>query len=251
MPRTCRLTAESAVSLVPCSGDTVGSTGGSRALNDCATSAVQQRFRRRSSTRPGILGWVVILTGSVVGFIVNPRRPASTRPSRSLLASRSAFFLGAVRAHRRARSSSGPHAGRRCTRWRSAWFSGPPARQSSMPAAPADRQPPSRLPANGSSSRPTSASPPSSSSTSAAARGRAATAWLDAAIVCGGAGAVAGALLLTPFVQVVPRGWHPAARGHPLSARSTSRSRSWCSGNGRCPRGRGRGRPSSCSSASS
>jgi diguanylate cyclase (GGDEF)-like protein len=39
--------------------------------------------------------------------------------------------------------------------------------------------------------------------------GRAASAWLDAAIVCGGAGAIAGALLLTPFVQVFPGGGIP------------------------------------------
>ncbi len=40
-------------------------------------------------------------------------------------------------------------------------------------------------------------------------RGRATTAWLDAAIICGGAGAIVGAILLTPFVQVFPEGGIP------------------------------------------
>ena len=39
--------------------------------------------------------------------------------------------------------------------------------------------------------------------------GRALIAWLDAAIVCGGAAAVAGAILMTPFARVFPEGGLP------------------------------------------
>jgi diguanylate cyclase (GGDEF)-like protein len=154
----------------------------------------------------GIVGWAVIVTGSIIGFIVHPKATEGA-PQDILAISLSVFF---VVLFARLGIAMFTRPSRRAALYPLAlgmglWAAG--ATVLNVAATASGRS----FPAPGEWLF-------LASYVGLAAflvfdvggrSGRAASAWLDAAIVCGGAGAAAGALLLTPFAQVFPEGGIP------------------------------------------
>jgi hypothetical protein len=154
----------------------------------------------------GILGWLVIAIGGVAGFIVNPT--ATSEADDSILVIGMAVFSVILMARLILASITWPNR-------RSAlvplmvgialWFAGAQVLSAAVPASATAFPAPGEWLFLSSYVALTAFLVLDVSNRSS----RAGTAWLDAAILCGAVGALAGGLLLTPFVQSFPEGGIP------------------------------------------
>ena len=154
----------------------------------------------------GILGWLVIAIGGVAGFVVNPT--ATSEADDSILVIGMAVFSLILMARLILASVTWPNR-------RSAliplmigialWFAGAQVLSGAEPASATAFPAPGEWLFLSSYVALTAFLVLDVSNRST----RAGTAWLDAAILCGAVGALAGGLLLTPFVQSFPEGGIP------------------------------------------